>query len=271
MIGLTIAINYQFDTFYQKNLENYQSNENPTHFITTHLYIPTLNLPIIKQTLKKRFYTDDDHDYVLFVDNQETPLNLIKRRKDFKSYDIFMNPTQENLAGLEYTIHQMVFMEMAINHGFIPIHSSAFSYQGQAILITAPSGVGKSTLTRRMHRLYDVDIINDDKPLLRVENNQVLVYSSPFSGKEAKNINTVLPLGLIIFLNRGSDQFKYIHEKEAINELVKNIFRPNEEALWDLFIDIANRTIQDEKVIKFEASNTDEAAKTLYTYLKERL
>ncbi|MGI6359938.1 MAG: hypothetical protein ACOX02_02700 [Acholeplasmatales bacterium] len=269
MIGINLLIDNKFDNFYKDSLEKYQTNKEPTHFIYTHLEIPKLNLEIIKQTKKKRFYEDKDYDYVLFVDDNEVPLNLIKRKKDFKKYEIYLNKNQKNLAGIEYTIHQMIFMEMALNCGFLPIHASAFEYKKKAVLITAPSGVGKSTLGRRMNSLYNLPIINDDKPLLRVENDCVLVYSSPFSGKESKNINTILPLGLIVFLERGNNKIKHIGAKEAINEISRNIFRPNELELWDIFADIANRTIKDNMLIKFEASNSDEAAEVLYEYLKE--
>lgn len=269
MIGINLLIDNKFDNFYKNNLEQYKTDEEPTHFIYTHLSIPKLELPVIKQTKKKRFYEDKDYEYVLFVDDNETPLNLIKRKKDFKKYEIYLNKDQKNIAGIEYTIHQMVFLEMALNCGFLPIHASAFEYHRKAVLITAPSGVGKSTLGRRMYDLYNLPIINDDKPLLRVENEEILVYSSPFSGKESKNINTVLPLGLIVFLERGSNKVKHIGAKEAINEISRNIFRPNELELWDIFVDIANRTIKDNMLIKYEASNTDEAAEVLYKYLKE--
>lgn len=269
IIGINLLLDNKFDDFYKDNLEKYRVDEKPTHFIYTHLDIPKLDLPVIKKTKKKRFYEDEDYDYVLFVSDDEVPLNLIKRKKDFKRYEIYLNKDQENIAGIEYTIHQMLFMEMALNCGFIPIHASAFEYKNKAILITAPSGVGKSTLGSRMYNLYNLPIINDDKPLLRVENDCVLVYSSPFSGKESKNINTVLPLGLIVFLERGNNKIKYITAKEAINEISRNIFRPNELELWDIFVDIANRTIKDNMLIKYEASNTDEAAEVLYKYLKE--
>ncbi len=269
IIGINILIDNKFDDFYKDNLEKYKIDAEPTHFIYTHLNIPKLNLPVIKQTKKKRFYEDEDYDYVLFVDDNLVPLNLIKRKKDFKKYEIYLNKDQENIAGIEYTIHQMLFLEMALNCGFLPIHASAFEYKNKAILITAPSGVGKSTLGSRMYNLYNLPIINDDKPLLRVENDEILVYSSPFSGKESKNINTVIPLGLIVFLERGNNKVKYITAKEAINEISRNIFRPNELELWDIFVDIANRTIKDNMLIKYEASNSDEAAEVLYKYLKE--
>lgn len=269
MIGINLLIDNKFDNFYKNSLEKYETLEEPTHFIYTHLSIPEVNLPVTKQTKKKRFYEDKDYDYVLFIDDNEVPLNLIKRKKDFTKYEIYLNKEQKSIAGIEYTIHQMVFLEMALNRGFIPIHASAFEYRRKAVLITAPSGVGKSTLGRRMYNLYNLPIINDDKPLLRVENDQVLVYSSPFSGKESININTVLPLGLIVFLERGNNKIKHLTAKEAINEISKNIFRPNELELWDIFADIANRTIKDNMLIKYEASNTDEAAEVLYQYLKE--
>ena len=79
-------------------------------------------------------------------------------------------------------------MEMALNCGFIPIHASAFEYKNKAILITAPSGVGKSTLGSRMYNLYNLPIINDDKPLLRVENDCVWFILLRFPEKNQKTL-----------------------------------------------------------------------------------
>lgn len=268
LIDIVIKIDYQFDTYYANNLYRYASTEEPTHFIVTHLEIPKLTLPLKKKTLKKRFFEDDLYEYVLFVDDDEVSLNLIKRRKDFKEYHIYLNKDQQNLEGIEYTIHQMVFMEMALNRGFLPIHASAFTYKNKAILISAPSGTGKSTLSKRMQTLFDFPIINDDKPLLRLEQNTIYVYSSPFSGKEALNENIKLPLGLIVFLEHGKNTFRAISKKEAINEILKNVFRPKEDSLWNVALDIASRLIIEEKIIAYKASNDNEAAEGLLTHLK---
>lgn len=61
------------------------------------------------------------------------------------------------------------------------VHSSAIKYNDKCYLFSADSGVGKSTHTSLWHKVYGdkVQIINDDKPIIRLENNKLIVYGSP--------------------------------------------------------------------------------------------
>lgn len=273
MIDTTIEINYIFDRYYKDNLESYITKQNPIYIINTYLVdeIDVPNLKIINQTVRKKFFQDDLHDYALFHLPDKTPIILIKRQKDFKKYDIYLNKHKQSpLDGIEYTIHQTVFMEIALSRGFLPLHASAFLYKNKAILISGPSGTGKTTLSSRMNLLYGYEIINDDKPLLKVYDDQVYVYSSPFSGKEALNMNLNVPLGYIVFIAQGSEnKFYPLTEKEAINELLRNMFRPDNAAIWDIALDVSSRVIHEEKMIRYACLNENSAGHTLENYLKE--
>ncbi len=273
MINLNILIDYVFDRFYKNNLDAYITSEKAEYFIYTHLTDQVIkpNLEIVKKTNKKAFFVDEFYRYVLFYNDNKIPVILIKKRKDLKEYHIYLDQKRQSpLDGIEYTIHQMIFMEMALSRGFLPIHASAFVFENKAILVSGPSGIGKTTLAKRMNNLFGYPILNDDKPLLRIENDLVVVYGSPFSGKESLNFNAVYPLGKLLFIEKGEkNEFIMISLKMAINEILKNIFRPENEDIWNLATDIATRIIKEDKIIKYACKNDNSAGYILQKYLKE--
>jgi hypothetical protein len=73
---------------------------------------------------------------------------------------------------------------MTLPEQTLAIHSSCIVYQNQAVLFLGESGTGKSTHTRlwREH-IEGAVLLNDDSPILRVEDGKVWVYGSPWSGK----------------------------------------------------------------------------------------
>ena len=73
---------------------------------------------------------------------------------------------------------------MTLPEQTLAIHSSCIVYQKQAVLFLGESGTGKSTHTRlwREH-IEGATLLNDDSPMLRVEDGKVWVYGSPWSGK----------------------------------------------------------------------------------------
>ena len=66
----------------------------------------------------------------------------------------------------------------------IAIHASSIVYHNNAFLYLGGSGTGKSTHTRLLCQyLTDVELLNDDSPILRVIHGRCFVYGSPWSGK----------------------------------------------------------------------------------------
>ena len=73
---------------------------------------------------------------------------------------------------------------MTLSFDTVAIHSSCIVYKDKAILFLGESGTGKSTHTRlwREH-IPGAVLLNDDSPMIRVEDGKVWAYGSPWSGK----------------------------------------------------------------------------------------
>ena len=80
---------------------------------------------------------------------------------------------------------------------------------GYAYLFSANSGTGKSTHTGLWleHFKDKAYIINDDKPVLKKENDSWYVYGTPWSGKYDINANKKELLGGIVFLERSKTNY----------------------------------------------------------------
>jgi len=101
-----------------------------------------------------------------------------------------------------------------IDSNIILFHGSCISLDGEAYLFTAKSGTGKSTHTRLWRELFGEKavMVNDDKPLIEINENKVTVYGTPWNGKHRLGNNISVPLKAICILERA--------EKNTIKEVV---------------------------------------------------
>ena len=84
-------------------------------------------------------------------------------------------------------------------------HSSVVSYQGKGYMFLGQSGTGKSTHSSLWLKYIEgTELVNDDNPVVRVlENNEVRVYGSPWSGKTPCYRNVSYPVGAIVKLSQA--------------------------------------------------------------------
>ncbi len=78
----------------------------------------------------------------------------------------------------------MAYALMGMDFGALPIHSSTVVCEGRAVLCLGESGTGKSTHTRLwQEHIPGATLLNDDSPIVAVEDGKAVVYGSPWSGK----------------------------------------------------------------------------------------
>lgn len=130
----------------------------------------------------------------------------------------------ETLAVYRQIAEQMLAYDTFLMHG------SVVAKDGRAFMFTAASGVGKTTRTRLwMDQMADSQVINGDKPLIRIKDQEILACGSPWSGKEKLNNNLCLPLAAIYFLERGEEtSLRRISFSEAFLKLLRQTYRPKE-------------------------------------------
>ncbi len=130
---------------------------------------------------------------------------------------------------MEYCLLGDNFAEKVLCFNAVVIHASAICVDNSAFLFSAVGGTGKSTHTgfwRDMLSKKKVDYINDDKPLLRIKDNNVLTYGTPFSGKTDRNSNICVPLKAICFLKQDKKNWiGRLSERSAFTKFVAQTLR----------------------------------------------
>lgn len=86
----------------------------------------------------------------------------------------------------------------------VAVHSSVIRWGDDAVMFLGESGTGKSTHTRlwREH-IAGAELLNDDSPIIGIEQGIPTVYGSPWSGKTPCYRNEHYPIRAIIRLSQA--------------------------------------------------------------------
>ena len=112
-------------------------------------------------------------------------------------------------------------------------HGSCIAVDGAAYLFTAKSGTGKSTHARlwREYLGERAFMVNDDKPLIRVQDGQALVFGTPWDGKHHLSRNTAVPLKALCILQRAArNTIAPVSAAESLPMLLQQVYRPADAA-----------------------------------------
>ena len=93
---------------------------------------------------------------------------------------------------------------MAENGRFI-LHASYIKYKGEAILFTAPSGVGKSTQARLWCEYRLAELINGDRAAIVPKDGTFFAYGVPYAGSSGVFKNEKCPIKAIVYLSQAPE------------------------------------------------------------------
>ncbi len=107
----------------------------------------------------------------------------------------------------EYMYTGFMFANRLAFLGGSVLHGSSFALDGEGIIFSADSGTGKSTHTSLWRDRFGdrFETVNDDKPAVKIEDDKVFIYGTPWSGKTDLNNNIKRPLKAVVFIKRGED------------------------------------------------------------------
>ena len=134
--------------------------------------------------------------------------------------------------------------EIMPKYDTLMIHGSAISVDGEGYLFTAKSGIGKSTHVKLWQELLGdrAVIVNDDKPFIRMSENEARVYGTPYSGKEGLNTNISVPLKAICILERSEEnRIEQINFRETFPILIQQTYHPSDREMFDRTFNLLDR------------------------------
>jgi len=215
--------------------------------------------PLKKQSLSWQF------DY---IGNSDSNANLYENEYDF------LRARHSDLSDglLEYMYTASKFYSDLILHQGIFIHASAVAVDEKAYLFSAPSGTGKSTHTALWTKVFGERalILNDDKPAVRIVEDQIYAYGTPWSGKTDQSINRRIPLQGICFLSRGEkNKINRISPSKAIPKLLEQTLLPDDKTRMNLLLDTVQELMLRTPIFEMQCNMDPSAAVLSYeTMLK---
>lgn len=170
------------------------------------------------------------------------------------------------LGACEYMLAGVQFYKALLNFDGMLLHSSAIMMDGYAYLFSARSGTGKSTHTQLWQQLFGSDkavIFNDDKPALRIIDGKIYACGTPFSGKSDENLNVIVPLKGICFIERSETNFiEKISPFKAVPLILnQTIFKKETEEMQNKVYDMIDKVIALVPIYKLGCNISTDAAK----------
>lgn len=191
-----------------------------------------------------------------------------EREKSAREDIVEGRPVEEYPAGYLATLaaYRQIAEGMLKFDTFL-FHGSAISVDGQGYLFTAKSGTGKSTHTRlwREHFGERLVTVNDDKPLLRVMDDRVMVCGTPWDGKHRISSNVMVPLKAICILRRGQEnRIRPVSVQEALPILLQQSYRPSNPQQLGKLLELVDKTSKLTGLYVLECNMDPEAALVAY-------
>lgn len=162
--------------------------------------------------------------------------------------------------------------EAMVEHNVLLFHGSAVAVDGQAYLFTARSGTGKSTHTRLWREAFGqrAVMINDDKPLLRVGEDGVRAYGTPWNGKHHLGGNCSAPLKALCVLMRDSvNHVEPITEEAAFPFLLQQCYLPEDGEKIPRILELLDQMSNHIKLYRLGCNMDPEAALVAYQGMQE--
>ena len=110
--------------------------------------------------------------------------HVLQTDKSFKSAKAFVRWEDPFAATILTSMLRIVFAQAILPHAAVSMHASVVVNDGRAFLFMGKSGTGKSTHSRLwLENVPGTFLLNDDNPIVRLTDDGVVVYGSPWSGK----------------------------------------------------------------------------------------
>lgn len=190
------------------------------------------------------FLVDGMH-YVIYAENGVNSFLFTYSSNEEPSYAVSIPKGQLRRNLLTAIQFAMLF---CLADRAIGVHGVTVICEDKVIILSAPSGTGKSTLGNLLHTYCGAAVVNGDFALLSLdEEGNLLFEPTPFCGTSGRCANYRLRVDRIVFLEQAFDnKFRDLNAREAYTRMLSNSFVPD----WD----IERRGLIQESIMKAVAA-----------------
>lgn len=150
------------------------------------------------------------------------------------------------------------------------MHGAVVAWNQRGYIFTAPSGTGKTTHARLWKKYLgpDVEIINGDKPILEVKEEEIIAYGTPWAGKERLQKNTCVPVRGVCFLRQGEmNNIHKLNKREALLLLLPQIYIMSDSKKAGRTLELFGKVLEQIPVYEFSCDISEQAVKCSFETL----
>lgn len=142
----------------------------------------------------------------------EKEINITVKDIEIEQKEAINQGTNLRCAYLETLAVYRKIAETMLDDDTFLMHGAVVGINNHAYMFTAASGTGKTTHVKKwIKKLKNSYVVNGDKPLIKLTDNEVIACGTPWCGKERWGKNCMVPLRAIVLMERG--------ENNTINEI----------------------------------------------------
>jgi hypothetical protein len=151
---------------------------------------------------------------------------------DFTSGDVVLHRDyfdhRQPVDPLEYPLDELLVMNVLTRGRGVEVHACGVEdSDGRGYLFVGQSGAGKTTTARLWHGASQIDVLSDDRIILRCVDGTIWMYGTPWHGDAQLACATRTPLTHIFFLGRGqTNEVVPVRPPEAVALLMACSFVP---------------------------------------------
>ncbi|MBP0960981.1 MAG: hypothetical protein J5864_02465 [Oscillospiraceae bacterium] len=209
-------------------------------------------------------------DFIVETIQNDIELEKIKTKEEYTYEGLPVPNYTEDVYELTAVYRKIA--EKMPDYDSVVFHGSVISVDGQGYLFTAKSGTGKSTHTRLWREMLGdkAVMVNDDKPIIKVTDEGVTVFGTPYNGKHRLGCNMSVPLKAICILERGEkNTIKEISKSEAYAMLLQQVYRPKDPVQMTKTLKLIDKMAANVGLYKLACNMDIEAAKVAYNAMKD--
>lgn len=234
--GISIDIITKVENKFSKNLKRFQSysevQEDALRVYIKKSHMIEIPDSMISMNENLKWFQDPSgkkgiHIYI-FDSISDRVMSELQTDRDWKEFNIIsLDQKSDLLSAFTGPLGEILFRNRIIYHQGIVIHAAAIEWKGKGILFSAPSGTGKSTQAKLWKKYMGADIINEDRPAVRIRGKQAYVYGTPWNGSSQICKNKEVPLAAVVFLEKAAEnKIQVLNEREGIARLLPRSFLP---------------------------------------------
>ena len=142
---------------------------------------------------------------------------------------IYLRPLKEHIYGedslplvdpLEYPLDEILMVHLLSFDRGVLLHACGIEYNDGGIVFVGVSGSGKSTIANLYKKIKEVNILSDDRIIVRRQNTSFYIYGTPWHGDSGVCSQRKTPLKAIFFLKHSPQNFcRRLSSVDAVSRL----------------------------------------------------